>query len=155
MFGKLLGKDKSPSGDATQLELVSKISKMNLLEMRHYINNKLSSLEVCENGIVEVLKKLTDINNDTKNRYIQADDMDSKIKKAFELVIVLSSNKKITVVAVELIQEFIIVYDEIIKKYDTKHKQIYASKLNDALLSAIDGVNRLSQTQRKMKVLGD
>jgi len=157
MFGKLLGKNKKElsSGESSHLELVSKISKMNLSEMRNYTNNKLSSFEVCEDGLVEVLKKLTHINEDTDKRYIQIEDMDSKIKKGFDLIISISSSKKISVEGVELIQEFIKVYEEIIKKFDREYKQTYSSKLNDALASAIEGVNRLSEIQRKMNVLGE
>jgi hypothetical protein len=157
MFGKILGKDKKSlsSGTTSHSEIVNKIAKMNLPEMRSYVNNKTFNFEVCEDGLVEVLKKLTILNEDTQHRYIQIDDMDSKIKKGFELIITIASSKKISVEAVELIQEFITVYEELIKKFDTENKQIYASKLNDALSTAINGVNRLSEAQRKMSILGE
>ncbi len=153
MFGKILGKKKPSSGDTSNSEIVSKIAKMNLPEMRSYVNNKTFNFELSEDGLIEVLKKLTVLNEDTQNRYIKADDMDSKIKKGFDLVITISLSTKISVQAVDLIQEFIDVYKEIIEKFDTNNKQIYASKLNDALSSAIDGVNRLASVERKLEVL--
>ena len=97
---------------------------------------------------------MTTLNEESEKRYIQIDDMDSKIKKGFDLIITISSSKKISVEAVELIQEFIAVYQEIIEKFDRQNKQIYASKLNDALNSAIKGVNRRSQAEYKLNILG-
>jgi len=152
MFGNILGRDKNSSSSS---ELVQKISKMNLPEMRSYVNNKAFNLELCEDGLVEVLKKLTTLNEESEKRYIQVDDMDSKIKKGFDLVITISSSKKISVEAVELIQEFNTVYKEIIAKFDQENKQIYASKLNDALETALKGVNRRSELERKLNILGD
>ena len=151
MFGNILGKDKSKSGNK---ELVHKILKMNIPEMRSYVNNRAFNLEVTEEGLVEVLKKMTSLNEESEKRYIQIDDMDSKIKKGFDLIITISLSQKISVEAVELIQEFITVYQEIIEKFDRENKQIYASKLNDALSSAIKGVNRRSQAEHKLNVLG-
>ena len=151
MFGKILGREKNRSNSN---ELVHKISKMNLPEMRSYVNNKAFNLEISEEGLVEVLKKMTTLNEESEKRYIQIDDMDSKIKKGFDLIITISSSKKISVEAVELIQEFIAVYQEIIEKFDRQNKQIYASKLNDALNSAIKGVNRRSQAEYKLNILG-
>ena len=54
MFGKILGREKNRSNSN---ELVHKISKMNLPEMRSYVNNKAFNLEISEEGLVEVLKK--------------------------------------------------------------------------------------------------
>ena len=150
MFGNILGKDKNKSGNK---ELVHKILKMNIPEMRSYVNNRAFNLELTEEGLVEVLKKLTSLNEESEKRYIQIDDMDSKIKKGFDLVITISQSQKISVEAVELIQEFIAVYQEIIEKFDRENKQIYASKLNDALSGAIKGVNRRSQAEHKLNVL--
>jgi len=152
MFSNILSKDKNRS---TSNELVQKISKMNLPEMRSYVNNKAFNLELCEDGLVEVLKKLTTLNEESEKRYIQIDDMDSKIKKGFDLLITISSSKKISVEAVELIQEFITVYQEIIEKFDRDNKQIYASKLNDALAAGVEGVNRRSEVERKLNILGN
>lgn len=156
MFGNILGreKDELPTGDSTHNELTAKISKMNLPEMRAYVNNRAFEFEICEDGLVEVLKKLTTLNEDTEQRYIAIDDMDSKIKKGFDLIITISESKKITVVAVELIQEFIDVYVDIIEKFDTDNKQIYSSKLHDALNKAVNNVNSISEMNQKMKVLG-
>jgi len=158
MLSKLLGKKqtKKESQDDVQHELiVQKISKMNLTDMRAYINNKMLNFEVCEDGLVEVLQRLTTKNSETSKRYIEIDDMDSKIKKGFDLVISIASHVKITVVAVEQIQEFIELYGDIITKYDRDHKQIYESRLKDSLSKAISNVGEMTELKRKMSVLGE
>ena len=157
MFGKILGKKKNEisAGDKIHAQKVEKISKMNLTDMRAYINNKIPNFEVDEDGIIEVLRKLTTKNAKTSKRYIEIDDMDSKIKKGFELVIAIGSHSKITVVAVELIQEFITLYNDIIVKFDRDNKQIYESKLKDTLSKAIGNISEMADLKRKMNVLGE
>ena len=157
MFGNILGKKKSEvsSEDKNHAELVQKISKMKLTDMRAYINNKILNFEVDEDGLVEVLRKLTTRNSETSKRYIEIDDMDTKIKKAFDLVISIASHAKITVVAVELIQEFITLYNDIIVKFDRDNKQIYESKLKDSLDRAIGNIGEMADLKRKMNVLGE
>ena len=157
MFGKILGKKKTDISkeDKTHREMVEKISKMKLTDMRAYINNKIPAFEVDEDGLIEVLRRLTTRNSETSKRYIEIDDMDSKIKKGFDLVISIASHAKITVVAVELIQEFITLYDDVITKFDRDNKQIYESKLKDALQRAINNISEMADLKRKMNVLGE
>jgi hypothetical protein len=128
---------------------------MKLTDMRAYINNKIPDFEVDEDGLIEVLRRLTTRNSKTSKRYIEIDDMDSKIKKGFDLVISIASHAKITVVAVELIQEFITLYDDVITKFDRDNKQIYESKLKDALQRAINNISEMADLKRKMNVLGE
>ncbi|MBU0720037.1 hypothetical protein KJ877_01705 [bacterium] len=149
MFSNILGKKKDASSDKN---LIEKVSKMNLTDMRLFVNNK---NEITEEGLIEVLNRLIDKNEKTSKRYIEADDMDSKIKKSFDLLINIASNKKITVVAVEKIQEFIEVYSEIIRGFDEKNKQIYGSKLKEALEKAIGNIEGISEFKRKMNLLGE
>jgi hypothetical protein len=157
MFGNILGKkdSKNTKIDEENQDLIDKISKMNLTDMRLYVNNKMSGHESSEDGIIEVIKRLTTKNEETSKRYIEIDDMDSKIKKAFDLVILLSNHRKITVVAVELMQNFLELYDDVILKYDTENKQIYASKLKDAVKIAIENINKMSIIQKENSVLGN
>ncbi|MCD6433482.1 MAG: hypothetical protein J7L21_05510 [Sulfurimonas sp.] len=156
MFGNILVKKKSevPNEDKIHAELVEKISKMKLTDMRAYINSKVLNFEVCEDGLVEVMRRLITKNSETSKRYIEVDDMDSKIKKGFDLVISVALHNKITVVAVEQIQEFIELYSDIITKYDRDHKQIYETRLKDSLSKAISNVSEMTELKRKMSVLG-
>lgn len=154
MFGKILGKKQESSQDDKSKEILQRITKMNLSDMRVYVNNKLNDLEICEIGLREVIKRL--ISKDEKgNRFIEIDAMDSKIKKAFDLVILVAGNKKITIDTTEGIQEFIELYQDIITKFDTDNKQIYASKLKDALSSSITNLETITQMNKKMRVLGE
>lgn len=157
MFGKIIEeiKNKSENTDKKRAELVDRISTMNLTDMRAYVKNKLQGFEVTEEGLVEVLKRLTSENKDTSKRYLEIDDMDSKIKKGFELVISISTDKRITVRAIELIQKFIKVYDDIIVEYDTKNKEIYGSRLKDSVENGIMSVNKKIEFSMKQNILND
>lgn len=155
MFSKILGK-KENSATQTQgasTELTQRISSMNLTEMRAYINNKIPDLEVSEEGLIEILKKLVYPDKKTSKRYIEIDDMQSKVKKGLDLIVSIAKHKKITVVAIELIQEYIQVSEDIIQKYDQENKEIYASRLKDALGNAVNVVNARSNLKTKMDVL--
>jgi hypothetical protein len=55
---------------------------------------------------------------------------------------------------IELAQSFLENYKELIEDFDTRNKQIYASKLRDALEAAINTINQYSALQQKMNVLG-
>jgi len=155
MFGSILGRKKEEisTGDKGHQELVEKISKMNLTEMRSYINNKMKDFEVSEDGLNEVLNKLVTPDSKTKNYYLQADDMDSKKKKAFDLVLSAAKNKKVNVVTVELIQKFMEVYKEIIANYDKEHKEIYESRFNDAIELALTNITQKTALKNKMDIL--
>jgi len=155
MFGSLLGKKKDDTDVATNGDIALKISKMNLTEMRSFVNNKLSDFEITQDGLVEVMKKLTITDEKTSKTYLQSDDMDSKKKKGFDLVIMIANSKHISAEAVELLQEFTVVYNELILKYDTDNKEIYSSRFTDALLQSINNVNKHSEFDRKRKVLGE
>ncbi len=151
MFGNILGKKKEDVGIDDNADIALKVSKMNLTEMRSYVNNKINDFEITQSGLVEVMKKLTAADETT---YLQIDDMDSKKKKGFDLVLMIANSKHISAEAIELLQEFIVVYHDLILKYDTEYKEIYASRFSDALEKSIDNVNKYSELQRKSNVLG-
>ncbi|MDD2789650.1 MAG: hypothetical protein PHU40_03170 [Sulfurimonas sp.] len=156
MFENLFAK-KHKAGEEEQAntQITEKISHMNLTDMRAYLNNRITGFAVCEFGLSEMMKRLTTIDDESEQRYLKADDMDTKIKKAFDIVLMIAAHKKISVGTVEYIQEFIEVYKDIIAAFDKRNKQIYASKLNDSLLVAISGVNSIEELKKKMRVLGE
>ncbi len=154
MFGKILGKKKEETQeDSSHQIIVEKIAKMNISDMRFYVNNKLSDFEVCEDGLNEVMRRLNSQDADEK-RFIEMDAMDSKKKKAFDLVILISKNKKVTIVVTELMQEFMENYKDILTKFDKDNKQIYTSLLKDALTAAITTISTMAEINRKTTVLG-
>ncbi|WP_455757228.1 hypothetical protein [Sulfurimonas sp.] len=156
MFGKILKKNKEETQeDASIKELKEKISRMNLSDMRLYVNNKLKDFQVCEKGLKEVMKKIVLEDKNTSKRYLAIDDMDTKIKKAFDLVVIIGQNKKVTVRVAELMQEFSNVYADIILKYDTQHKEIYSSRLKDAVIKAIATVGQVSSIEERMDFLSN
>ena len=149
MFENMLGKNV----DKKQQEIAQKISTMNLVEMRTYINDRIPNFRVSDVGLIEVMKRINSIDSSTKKRFIEIDAMDSKIKKALDLVILVCNSKKMTVVTTELVTEFIKQYSDIIEKYDTAHKQIYAQKLRNALNNAILTLTEMTKMRRKSGVL--
>ena len=155
MFANILGKTKKEtSGDEEHQKLVAKVSKMNLIDMRTYVNNKLNGFEICEDGLCEVMHRLNSKDAKGIKYFIESDAMDSKKKKAFEVVIMAASSKKVTVTVTELIQEFIENYQDIITKYDKDNKDIYADKLKTALNNALVTLGTMAEVNKKMKVIG-
>ncbi|WP_434657786.1 hypothetical protein [Sulfurimonas sp. NW9] len=89
MFGKK-NQDKLANS-----QLIEKIAKMNLTEMRSYIKNNMKDLALSVEGANEVMKKLISFDEKTQAYFIKNDDMDIKKKKAFELFIAVLTNKHI------------------------------------------------------------
>ncbi|MBU1216642.1 hypothetical protein KJ870_01755 [bacterium] len=155
MFDNLFGKKSKVDDEVTiNAHIAEKIAHMNLTDMRAYLNNRITGFDVCEFGLSEVMKKLTTEDEESEQRYLKIDDMDTKIKKAFDIVLMIAVHKKISVKTVEYMQEFLEVYREIIESFDTRNKQIYGSKLADGLKMAIKGVNAREELKNKMQVLG-
>jgi len=154
MFTKMFGKKEEGKEKHIDSQLREKMSKMNLSEMRSYVKNSIKDFEVSSEGINEVMKKLTSLDEKTQTYYIKNDDMDVKKKKAFDLVIAILTSKQIDMQTIELAQSFLENYKELIEDFDTRNKQIYASKLRDALDAAIDTINQYANLQQKMNVLG-
>ena len=153
MFGNILGKSKKEEVEnASNSEIVEKVSKMNLSDMRIYVNNKNSAFEICEEGLSVVMRRLISKDENSK-RFIESDAMDSKIKKAFDLVLIITANKKMTKLTSELIEEFIVLYSDIIKKFDIDNKQIYADKLQKALINALTYIQTMAEVNKKINVL--
>jgi len=157
MFKSILGRKKDDKNEenAVDTALVEKISKMNLTEMRSYIKNNIQDFDVSEDGLNEVLRRLIREDEKSKKYYLKADDMDSKKKKAFDLIIAIAQNKKINLVTVELIQKFVTLYSDIIEQYDREHKEIYDSRFVDAVNFALANINKKVALQKKMDILGE
>lgn len=133
-------------------KLQNKISKMDLRSMRLYVNGQLKKFRVSQFGLNEVTKRLTKLNESTEKYFLKASDMDSKKKKVFDLIILILENKKASIAVVESIQEFLEVYDEIIKKYDKDNKEIYETRIKDSMSVAIDRINIESNIIQLMEI---
>ena len=151
MFSKMLGKKNKD--DEEHVKFVAMLHKMNLTEKRDYIKNKLSNSPTTHQGIVEILKKMTSQDEKTSKRYIEIDDMDVKKKKAFDLIITISTHNMLSIECVDLIKKFVDMYEDIIIKFDKDNKQIYASRLNSAVKNAILTINAKSEIENKRQVL--
>ena len=149
MLRKIMGKKKQEEQEESyDPQLVQKIAKMNLTDMRLYV--KSDELDV--DGLYLVMQRL--VEPDKKGEYyIKPDDMDSKKKKAFDLVLLVAKSKKISSKTLETIHKFIKVYDDIIKKYDHEHKEIYKERLKKAFEAAIVNLQTLTHVHKKLNVL--
>jgi len=136
MFSKLLGKKNENSTDKFHNDIIEKISKMNLTEMRSYSKDKIKDFPICEFGLEEILKKLTLKNEKTLKYYLSSNDMDSKFKKGFDLVLSILQDKKITISIIEESKIFVDIYQELILEYDKNNKDIYHSRFNKSLHNA-------------------
>ena len=157
MFSKILGKKKETTSkeDQEKAQLLEKISQMNITEMKAYVNNKIETFPIDEDGLTAVIERLIAINEKTKLYYIKVDDTDSKKKKAFDLVLLASKSKKITFTTVEKIQEFLEIYKDIILEFDTQYKEIYGSRFNDAITLALSNIAIITELKNKMNLLGE
>ncbi len=154
MFGNILKKRKDKELENDNSQMIQKISKMNLTDMRSFVNNKIGDLEVNQKGLQEVMNRLTTFDQNNSKHYLSLDDRDSKKKKGFDLVLLIAKSIYVNADIVEQFQKFIVVYEELIKQYDKENKEIYMSRLKDAISLAIDNVNKQSELGRKAKVLG-
>jgi len=157
MFGNILGRKKEDISEEDQMQaaLIEKISKMNLTEMRSYIKNNIKDFEVTEEGLVAIMQRLTTEDMHTKKLYIQSDDMDSKKKKAFDLVLTIAQHKKINLEVVELIQKFSEIYKDIIDAFDREYKEIYNSRFVDAIHLGLANINKKRALANKMRLLNE
>ncbi len=152
MFRKILGKKKDKN-NAEYSEFVQKISRMDLTEKKIYVNNKISSMPITREGLIEVLKSLIEEDKKTKQRYIKIDDNDVKKKKGFDLVIYISTHSLITLPIVDLIQEFEEVYEDIIEKYDNDNKQTYANKIRKAVKNSVLTIEKIADIHNATDLL--
>lgn len=154
MFKKILGNVKGSKGSKEDSALDEKIAKMNLSEMKLYIQDRVKDFPVSEEGVESILRKLT--TEDTNgNLYLKIDDMDVKKKKAFDLILLIAKSKKITISSIELIGKFIEVYDDIITAYDKSFKDIYSSRFNDATSVALASIEVRTALETKMHTLAE
>jgi len=141
---------KKDTKDSKTKELQEKIAKMNLTEMRSFVNKK---DEITQQGLLEVIQRLLMQHGDSSKRFLEVDDADVKIKKAFDLVIMIAKSKKITIETVEMISNFIELYADLIEKYDKQNKDIYKNKLKDALALALANMEKITELKRKSAVI--
>ncbi|MDQ7042268.1 MAG: hypothetical protein Q9M34_01915 [Sulfurimonas sp.] len=157
MFGNLLKKNRTKDEDidASLQELILKIDKMNLTQMRSLVKDKTKESELSTEGLNAVLQKLITVTDTSKKQYINSDDMDSKKKKAFDLVLAIMANKKINIQTIELVQKFIDTYEEIINRYDKEYKDIYLSRFKDSITNAVVMLGIVSDMENKLNVLSE
>ena len=152
MISKIFGKKSKHRSDNKKSELQERIERMNLTELRLYVKGKMEGLELDEEGVVEVLRRLVSKINE-KRYFLDESDDDTKMKKAFDLVLLCAKSNKMTVRAIELIAEFIQRYERLIRIFDKKHKEIYEDRLKKAIDTATTIVEAKVALQNKMSMI--
>lgn len=153
MFSKILGNIKGSKEDSENEKLFEKIEKMDLADMRLYVNGKFSEYKVSGLGLSKIVKKISLKNEDTQQYYLKDDDQDSKKKKVLDLIVLILANKKVDIYTLEMIQNFLDTYQEIIKKYDKENKQIYEKRIKELISKAADIINFKSDIADQMRTL--
>jgi len=152
MISKIFGKKGKKGNESALSEIEQKVSQMKLSDMVLYIKGKNPALELSEEGLIAVLERLQSKINE-KRYFLDKEDDDSKIKKAFDLVLLIAKNKKVTVKAVELIASFLKTYEHLIYEYDKKHKEIYQERLTKSIDEATVIIEAKVALQNKMNML--
>ncbi len=147
---KIFGKKSTDNKEESELK--ERISKMNLSELTLYVKNKMEGLELSEEGLIEVLERLLSKINEERY-YLDESDDDSKLKRAFELVLLCAKSSKVTLKAMELIAKFDTQYAKLIKAYDRKYKEIYEERLKKAIEQAIGIIEAKVALQNKMNMI--
>lgn len=149
MLHKILGKKKKGE-EEEQFDpaLVEKIAKMDLTSMRLYVKSEAIDVD----GIILVMQRLI-TPNEKGLYYLKDDDMDTKKKKAFDLVLLICESKKISSKSIELIQKFIEIYQTMIQTYDTKHKEIYKDRFKKGIECALITLQTLTHVHTRIDVL--
>jgi hypothetical protein len=150
MLKKLFKKSEEKKSELEELK--EKIDAMKLSDMILYIKGKMDSLPLTEEGVVLVLQRLNSKIND-KRYFLDSEDDDSKLKKAFDLVISISKNRQVSVKAMEQIAEFHKTYEKLLYEYDRKHKEIYSERIKKAVESAMMMIEGKAALKNKMQIL--
>lgn len=147
---KIFGKKSAKSDENSELK--ERIGKMNLTELTLYVKGKMEGFALSEEGLVAVLERLLSKINDERYFLDESDD-DSKLKKAFELVLLCAKSNKITIKAMELIVKFENQYIKLIKGYDRKYKEIYEDRFKKAIQQATEIIEAKVALQNKMNMI--
>ena len=153
MLKKLLGKEKESISKNDTKQLAEYISKAGLTELRSLLLGQVTRFKVDENTVIEVLKKLTSQDENTKKRFLEKDDNDTKLKKAFDTVITAAKSKEVSVEAVELIEKFMRMYKDLIDDYDLRNKQVYMHKLAKAAEHSLSFIEQILNYLNKLSVI--
>lgn len=153
MLKKLLGKDKESISKNDTKQLAEYISKAGLTELRSLLLGQVTRFKVDEDTVIEVLKKLTSEDENTKKRFLEKEDNDIKLKKAFETVITAAKSKEVSVEAVELIEKFMTMYKDLIEDYDVRNKQVYKYKLAKAAENSLSFIEQILNYLNKLSVI--
>ncbi len=152
MIGKIFGKKPQGGDNGEFSQLKERIGKMNLSEMNLYVKGKLEGLPPSEEGIIQVLMRLVSKIN-AERYFLDPSDDDSKLKKAFDVVLHISKNKMVTLKAMELIANFFQLYESLIHNYDKKYKEIYAERFKKAIDDAMEIIEAKVSLQNRMNIL--
>lgn len=153
MLKKLLGKDKESISKNDTKQLAEYISKAGLTELRSLLLGQVTRFKVDENTVIEVLKKLTSQDENTKKRFLEKDDNDIKLKKAFDTVITAAKSKEVSIDAVEQIEKFMTMYKDLIDDYDLRNKQVYMHKITKAAEHSLSFIEQIINYLNKITVI--
>ena len=150
--GKLFGRKK----DANPLRQM--LRKSSLSDMQVFVRGQNEAFPLTDEGIIELLRQLLAREKPSERfpggkRYVEPSDHDARIKKLFDLFIAVCSSTKISDASLQHLTEFMSHYDDIIKGYDRRNKQIFEEKLKAHVVKAVATVETKSRLHHKYDLL--
>lgn len=144
MFGKMFDKIKNKNSGETEEDTVftALIASWNLTEIKTYLQNKNPDFPLSSRGIDTVLNRFTSQEKPSDKypngkRMVELDDNDVRIKKAFDIILLLSKSSHLSMESVEKMERFRELHCDVIEKFDKQNAQTYEHKLKEAIANAI------------------
>ena len=149
MLKKIFGKKKEAKIEKTSncSIIAHKISTMNLTEITNYMDNKIVNFEPDIIGLEEIMKKFITPVANTKKLCLRIDDMDTKKKKCFVLVLKIIEHRDTNIKILKMIQKFCFVYEELIKKFDYDYSSKYQAKFEETIENRLRNIGELTEDE--------
>jgi len=130
MLKKLFQKQKNKYDESKYLkEILNRVEKMDIYDMHYYLWEDNS----CEIGIDAIIQKILQKDTKENRRFVEIYDAKYKIGRSFELFLKILEHKNITQKTLDLVDEFLFLFADVIREYDEKYDDTYGEKLKNAL----------------------
>ena len=140
MFDKIKKKDLGKEGEDSVFTAL--VASWNLTDIKTYLQNKNPDFPMNAMGVETILNRFTTRAKPDKKyvegkRMVDIDDNDIRVKKAFDIILLLSKNTLLQMQSVEKMERFRILHEDVIEKFDKQNAQTYSHKLKEAIANAI------------------
>jgi len=159
MFGKMFDKIKKSKETTEDSQSIYKdlVASWNITEMRAYLQNKNADFPMNVEGIDAIVERFAFQEKPSDKfpkgkRLLELNDNDVRVKKAFDVVVLLSSNLLLSLEGVEKLEKFRMLHEDVIEQFDKRNAQTYNHKLKDAIAQAIVMVEAKKGLEKRLDV---